>query len=68
MIYKCSNCDSALESDPDVDPLDETNYKTVEVKIYTCTSCGAELVVNAIREQFSKRLFIPRAVKKFKVD
>lgn len=138
MIFKCSNCDSALEFDPatgkmkcrhcgsffpiaeeeddaeeynpDVDPLDETDYKTVEVKIYTCTSCGAELavndtevttwcafcgqptvvysrvsneqkpkyiipfritgeqVVNAIREQFSQRLFIPRAVKKFKVD
>ncbi len=78
MIYRCQNCDSALEFDPvsgmmqclhcgsffemsqfaDVDVAEKSDAEsssvinsleddaTMEVKIYTCTSCGAELAVN----------------------
>ena len=80
MIFKCSNCDSALEFDPvsgmmqclrcgsffdvseynhetetdavkevysfEADSWKDAEPETMEVKIYTCTSCGAELAVN----------------------
>lgn len=77
MIYRCSNCDSALEFDPvsgmmqclrcgsffetseleaeepeeaegeynpEVEAFEDAS--TMEVKIYTCSACGAELAVN----------------------
>ena len=80
MIYRCQNCDSALEFDPvsgmmqclrcgsffdvseynhetetdavkevysfEADSWEEAEPETMELKIYTCTSCGAELGVN----------------------
>ncbi len=80
MIYRCQNCDSALEFDPvsgmmqclrcgsffdvseynhetetdavkevysfEADSWEEAEPETMELKIYTCTSCGAELAVN----------------------
>lgn len=62
MIYKCPNCNGALEYDPASDKMhcahcgndyfmweldeNEVEPEFMECKVYTCTSCGAELSVS----------------------
>lgn len=64
MIYKCKNCDAALKYNPKTMMLGCDNcgsmFKTeeiefcedsgevIELKIFSCTSCGAELAVNDV--------------------
>lgn len=62
MIYKCPNCNGALEYDPAEDKMkcghcgnayfmweldeNEVEPEFMECKLYTCSSCGAELSVS----------------------
>lgn len=64
MIYKCPNCNGALEYDPQSGKMEchfcgnsyepeQNNFllenrESMECSIYECTSCGAQLVVNDV--------------------
>ncbi len=64
MIYKCPNCNGALEYDPAEDKMqcahcasayfmweldeDSAEQEYMECKVYTCSTCGAELSVSNV--------------------
>ncbi len=64
MVYKCKNCDTALRYDPaskvmvchncgstfqteEMNSVEDSN-EMMELDIYSCTTCGAELAVNDV--------------------